>query len=259
MSRREALAILEDLSRFSDYRSNRDFPSLNQTTKLSKYLKFGIVSPREVYYKIKENIPHHEGEALVRQLFWRDFFIQIGFHFPKVMEGKNFNSSYDKVEWNYDEDHPHYKQFCSARTGFPIVDAGIRELLETGYMHNRVRMITASFLTKDLHFHWTLGEKFFAKHLVDYDPLVNNSSWQWASSTGCDAQPYFRIFNPKLQQEKFDQDCSYIKKWIPELNKKSSVEIHNFEDNDLSPYPAPMINHFEEKEKTLKRFKVVKL
>ena len=258
MSRQAALAILNNLSEFSNYKTNRDFPSLNQTTQLSRYLKFGVVSPREVYHKIMGKMPSGKKESLIRQLFWRDFFVQIGFHFPKVMEGRNFNPNYDKVWWNYDEKHPHFKSFCAGETGFPIVDAGIKELLTTGYMHNRVRMITASFLTKDLHFHWTLGEKFFAKHLVDYDPLVNNSSWQWSASTGCDAQPYFRIFNPKLQQIKFDKDCLYIKKWLPELKKRSNDEIHDFETRDLAPYPKPMVNHMAEKEKTLKLFEASK-
>ena len=258
MSRKSALKVLDDLKKFENYKEDRDFPYLDKTTKLSKYLKFGTISPREAYYKILDEIGFEKGEPLLRQLYWRDFFIQIGFHFPKVMRGENFNSNYDKVDWIYNYDDSNFKKWQEGKTGFPIIDAGMRELNETGYMHNRVRMIVSSFLTKDLHIHWTLGEKYFAKKLIDYDPLVNNSSWQWAASTGCDAQPYFRIFNPKLQQEKFDKECSYIKKWVEELRDKTPFEIHNFETINLSPYPKTIVNHFEEKEKTLKRFSGMK-
>ncbi len=245
--------ILENLDKFENYSHERDYPNF-KTTELAKYLKFGVVSPREVYYKIKEKLTGKSGEAMVRQLYWRDFFTQAGFHFPKIMQGKNFYAKYDKVKWIYDKNNPNFKKFCQGKTGFPIVDAGIRELLKTGYMSNRVRMITASFLTKDLHFHWTLGEKFFARHLLDYDPIINNSSWQWASSTGFDAQPYFRIFNPHLQQKKFDPQCEYIKKWIVELKEKPDLAIHDFENTDLSPYPRPIIDHRKEKEITLQMF-----
>ncbi len=254
----ESFQALKDLEKLSNYKNERDYPSLDGTSKLSKYLKFGVVSPRAVYYKIIDTFTFEKGEPLVRQLYWRDFFTQIGFNFSKVMSGKNFNANYDKVEWVYDEGDENFLKFCKAKTGFPIIDAGINELLTTGYMHNRVRMIVASFLCKDLHIHWTLGEKFFAKHLIDYDPLVNNGSWQWAASTGCDAQPYFRIFNPKLQQEKFDKDCRYIKKWLVDLRDKSNFEIHNFEVSNLEPYPKPIIDHKTEKDRTLKRFEVLK-
>ena len=256
--RKIGLEILKNIINFKNYKVNRDFPYLNQTTQLSKFNKFGILSIREIYYLISSNLDFEFCEPLIRQLYWRDFFIQIGFNFSKVMKGVNFNENYNKVKWIEDESNENFLKWKKGETGFPIVDAGIRELNETGYMHNRVRMIVASFLTKDLHIHWKLGEKYFAKKLIDYEPLVNNGSWQWASSTGCDAQPYFRIFNPKLQQEKFDKDCIYIKKWIKELKDKNVFEIHNYETIDLSPYPKPIVNHFKEKEETLKRFKVLK-
>jgi deoxyribodipyrimidine photo-lyase len=143
-----------------------------------------------------------------------------------------------------------FNAWCEGRTGFPIVDAGMRELVTTGFMHNRVRMIVASFLVKDLHITWRWGESFFARHLTDYDPSVNNGSWQWAASTGCDAQPYFRIFNPWLQQSRFDPECVYIKRWIPELKNLSAKAIHNLGDPDAprpESYPTPIVEHSVQK------------
>jgi deoxyribodipyrimidine photo-lyase len=155
---------------------------------------------------------------------------------------------YDAVEWNDDEEL--FEKWCQGQTGFPIVDAGMRELVTTGFMHNRVRMIVASFLVKDLHISWQKGEAFFAQHLTDYDPAVNNGSWQWAASTGCDAQPYFRIFNPWLQQKRFDPDCVYIKKWLPELRQLSSKYIHTMNEEDITrsvKYPRPIVEHSRQK------------
>ncbi len=140
----------------------------------------------------------------------------------------------------------HFDSWCQGKTGFPIVDAGMRQLNTTGFMHNRVRMIVASFLTKDLHINWLWGEKYFAQQLIDYDPMLNNGNWQWAASTGCDAQPYFRIFNPWLQQKKFDPDCVYIKRWIPELKDIENKVIHSWFNTDnpiIKHYPRPLIDH----------------
>jgi deoxyribodipyrimidine photo-lyase len=150
---------------------------------------------------------------------------------------------YEKLRWN--KNNNWFKLWCEGKTGFPIVDAGMRELNKTGFMHNRVRMIVASFLTKDLHIDYKLGEKYLAQKLIDYDPAVNNGNWQWAASVGCDAQPYFRIFNPWLQQKKFDKDCEYIKQWIPELQNIENKKIHNIFKNklNLENYPNPIVEH----------------
>ncbi|KAA3606353.1 MAG: deoxyribodipyrimidine photo-lyase [Calditrichaeota bacterium] len=241
--RKEALGILTNLEKFHNYEEERNFPSLSKTTGLSAHLKFGTVSVREVYYKFFTKLG--DSHPLIRQLYWRDFFTHIAFHFPQVF-GNSFHKKYDQIEWKNDEKN--FKLWCEGKTGFPIVDAGMRELSETGFMHNRVRMIVASFLVKDLHIDWRWGEKYFAKKLVDYDPSVNNGSWQWAASTGCDAQPYFRIFSPWSQQEKFDSDCLYIKKWIPELRNLEPKEIHKiWKESSLfaSDYPRQIVEHKE--------------
>ena len=165
-------------------------------------------------------------------------------HYPQVGKGKSFKAQYDFIEWRNNEQE--FEAWCAGKTGYPIVDAGMRELNTTGFMHNRVRMIVASFLVKDLHLSWRWGEAFFARHLTDYDPAVNNGSWQWAASTGCDAQPYFRIFNPWLQQKRFDEECIYIKRWIPELKNLSPKAIHALGDPEAprpEKYPHPIVEH----------------
>lgn len=239
--RKQALEIIKKLKDFEGYKELRNIPALDKTTHLSAHNKFGTVSIRELYFAISKALGPHSD--LLRQLYWRDFFTHIAFHFPKVF-GKSFHEKYDKIKWLNNKKH--FTAWKEGKTGFPIVDAGMRELNETGYMHNRARMIVASFLTKDLHIDWRWGEKYFAQKLVDYDPVVNNGSWQWAASTGCDAQPYFRIFNPWLQQKKFDPDCKYIKKWIPELKDADPSDIHNLFKNPslfAGDYPAPIVDH----------------
>lgn len=238
--RKNALGIFDSIKDFKGYDSERDFPSLNATTHLSPHLKFGTVSPREVYYLVKESFS--ASHTLIRELYWRDFFYHIGSLFPHVFES-SFYKKYDSLKWAKNDNK--FKQWCEGKTGFPIVDAGMRELNETGYMHNRVRMIVSSFLVKDMHISWKWGERYFASKLVDYDPCINNGNWQWAASTGCDAQPYFRIFNPWLQQKKFDVNCEYIKKWVPELESFSPNEIHNIFKTPLtiSGYSAPILAH----------------
>lgn len=239
--RKEALNLLKKATTLKDYKLERDIPALNATSLLSSHNKFGTVSIREVYSAIVEHLG--KSHTLINELYWRDFFTQIGFYFPHVFKGA-FHQHYDHIAWSNNEKH--FRAWCEGRTGFPIVDAGMRELNTTGYMHNRVRMIVASFLTKDLHINWQWGEKYFAQKLIDYDPAVNNGNWQWAASTGCDAQPYFRIFNPWLQQQKYDPDCLYIKRWIPELNMLPAKIIHNLSSQTsllMTNYPTPMVDH----------------
>jgi deoxyribodipyrimidine photo-lyase len=239
--RKEGLKLLRNLSRLSDYEIQRDYPAQDYTSHLSAHIKFGTVSIREVYHQIKNLLG--DSHTLITELHWRDFFTHITYHFPRVI-GSSFHEKYNNIKWDTDKDL--FKAWCEGKTGYPIVDAGMRELNVTGYMHNRARMITASFLVKDLHIDWRWGERYFAQNLIDYDPAVNNGNWQWAASTGCDAQPYFRIFNPWRQQQKFDPDCDYIKKWIPELKYSSRKEIHNLERQRPMKellYPKPIVDH----------------
>ncbi len=239
--RNEALGLLKKMRGLNNYETMRNIPAVNGTSRLSAHNKFGTVSIREVYATIKEEFGKQH--SLIKELYWRDFFTHIAFHFPRVL-GHAFQEKYANIHWSKSEKH--FRAWCEGMTGFPIVDAGMRELNTTGYMHNRVRMITASFLVKDLHIDWRWGEKYFAQKLVDYDPAVNNGNWQWAASTGCDAQPYFRIFNPWLQQQKFDADCLYIKRWIPELANFPVKTIHGLAENTtmlMTNYPQPLVNH----------------
>lgn len=243
--RTAALSILKKIAQFSNYIEVRDLPHLDATTHLSAHNKFGTVSIRQIAYAVIK--AQRAPQELLRQLYWRDFFTHIGFNFPHVFKGA-FHKIYDQLEWSSNKSA--FEAWCSGQTGFPIVDAGMRELNSSGFMQNRVRMITASFLTKDLHISWQEGERYFANRLIDYDPCVNNGSWQWAASTGCDAQPYFRIFNPWLQQEKFDRECNYIKRWVPELKNLSPKQIHALhKDTSSRPhtYPAPIVDHQDAK------------
>ena len=238
--------VLKKLSSFDDYGKLRDFPAQDYSTHLSPYLKFTACSPREVCRHLDHD---HE---LVRSLYWRDFFTGIAYFFPHVFKGC-FHTQYDKLKWVNDKRA--FKRWCEGTTGIPIVDAGMRQMNQTGFMHNRVRMIVGSFLVKDLHIDWRWGEKYFAQTLIDYDPAVNNGNWQWVASTGCDAQPYFRIFNPWSQQKKFDPDCDYIKKWVPELRDLSPKAIH--EQYPTSDYPLPIAIHQTAAKEALRLYKLV--
>lgn len=232
-----------------NYTKYHDFPAKDATTHLSAHLKFNTVPIREIYYSIK-NL--RNSKELLRQLYWRDFFTLIGYYFPHVL-GHAFDPKLNFIPWYNDKTW--FSRWCYGETGFPIVDAGMRQLNTTHFMHNRARLITASFLTKDLLIDWRWGEKYFAQKLVDYDPLVNNGNWQWVAGTGCDAQPYFRVFNPWLQQIKFDPDCEYIKTYIPELKHVPNKAIHNWDDpkyHHLSTYPAPIVNHAVQAKKARK-------
>ncbi len=241
--REEALKILDKkLKELNEYSKNRNYPILNSTTGLSAHIKFGTLSIRELYsiFCLEFGID----SDIVRQLFWREFYYSIAYFFPDVF-GKEFRKEYRNIVWKFD--NVKFEAWKTGNTGYPLIDAGIRELNQTGYMHNRVRMVVASFLVKDLHIDWRYGEKYFATKLVDYDPILNNGNWQWSASTGCDAQPYFRIFNPTSQLEKFDFECKYVKKWVNELENLKSNEIFNivnqrplFFDNN---YPKPIVDH----------------
>jgi deoxyribodipyrimidine photo-lyase len=240
--RTAGLHILKKIRDFREYEHTRDTLRLS-TTHLSAHLKFGTVSIREAFHAIVLSLGH--SHPLLRQLYWRDFFSHIAWHFPRVF-GHAFQKQYDGISWNA---NPKALQlFMESCTGFPIIDAAMRELTQTGFMHNRARMIVASFFVKDLHRDWREGERIFARYLVDYDPCVNNGNWQWAASTGCDAQPYFRIFNPWLQQEKFDPDAAYIKQWMPELRDIEAKALHKWyaKQDGFTKYPAPMLDHATE-------------
>ncbi len=203
------------------YGETRNFPAINGTSRLGIHFRFGTISIREKARK-SENL----SETYLNELIWRDFYAMILSHFPHVVTSP-FRAKYDAVQWRNNE--ADFEKWCAGKTGYPIVDAGMRELNETGFMHNRVRMVTASFLTKHLLLDWRRGEAYFAKKLLDFDLASNNGGWQWAAGCGTDAAPYFRIFNPTSQQQKFDKEFKYIKKWVPEFGTAN--------------YPAPMVEH----------------
>ncbi len=254
--RKEGLKLLREACQLKNYSEIRNIPGVQGTSLLSAHHKFGTVSIRESYHHIAEalGVDH----TFINELYWRDFFTHIAWFFPQVF-GRSFHDRYDDLVWS--KDTQHLTAWKNGVTGFPIVDAGMRELNTTGYMHNRARMITASFLVKDLHIDWREGEKYFAQKLVDYDPSVNNGNWQWAASTGCDAQPYFRIFNPWLQQKTYDPDAVYIKKWIPELRDVSAKEIHEWYKPKgtlfSTDYPSPIIDHKAESAKAKMLYKEI--
>ncbi|HAU30067.1 TPA: deoxyribodipyrimidine photolyase, partial [Candidatus Dependentiae bacterium] len=203
----------------------------------SAHNKFGTASIRQVAHAIATKLsPNHE---LIRQLYWRDFFLYLLFHYPTMLTN-SARPQYETKTWNTNKKL--FEAWCQGRTGIPIIDAGIRELNQTGYIHNRVRMLTASFLVKNLGIDWRKGAQYFAQKLVDYDPAVNAGNWQWISSTGYDAQPYFRVFNPWIQQKKFDRECRYIKQWIPELSSFTPAQIHNPKTNYADTYPSPLVD-----------------
>ena len=219
-----------------NYNSKRDFPYLNSTSKIGPYLRFGLISVREVG---KKTIEKKFDQSFLRQLIWRDFYIQIFFHFPDS-ENENFKPAYDKIMWLNEEEK--FEKWCAGETGYPIVDAGMKELNATGFMHNRVRMITASFLCKHLLIHWKKGESYFAKKLLDYEMASNVGNWQWVAGTGVDAAPYFRLFNPEIQMKKFDPQKVYIKKWLLKYDPENYLE--------------PIIDHNYARERCLNAYKM---
>lgn len=217
----------------ADYSKTRDFPALNNTSRVSVHLRFGTVSVRKLVLYALETDP-----AWLNELIWREFFMQILWNFPHVIH-QPFKPKYQFLNWVNNEKE--FQAWTKGLTGYPLVDAGMRELNQTGFMHNRVRMVTAGFLVKHLLINWQWGESYFADKLMDFELSSNNGNWQWAAGTGCDAAPYFRIFNPVTQAEKFDPDNSYIKKWVPEFGTSS--------------YPKPIINHDFARNRTLETYK----
>jgi deoxyribodipyrimidine photo-lyase len=210
-----------DLSAIIEYDKYRDYPSADRTSYLGPHLRFGTVSIRKIVTDALEM-----NAVFLGELIWREFFMQILFNFPGVITG-NFKSKYNNIEWRNNEEE--FEHWCNGETGYPLVDAGMRQLNSTGYMHNRVRMLAAGFLCKHLLIDWRWGEAYFAQKLLDYELSSNNGNWQWAAGTGCDAAPYFRIFNPDTQLQKFDRDKEYVRKWIEEIDKPG--------------YPKPIIDH----------------
>ena len=246
--RKEALVKLHQAG-LTQKKYSHDTLSMH-TSELSAYIKFGCLSIREVFHYFKER----NNVRLVRQLVWREFYANILFHFPSVL-GHSLKPNYDKLQWvNNPKQIAAWKK---GQTGFPVVDAGMRQLNKTGYMHNRARLITASFLVKTLLVDWRIGEHYFASQLIDYDPASNNGNWQWISGGGADSQPYFRIFNPWEQAKKHDPDCEYITKWVPELSSVPNKSILNWNTEYLNypkVYTEPIINYSEQKIKTLKMY-----
>jgi deoxyribodipyrimidine photo-lyase len=226
-------SVQDDLIRA--YANDRDFPAKPGTSKLSVHLRFGTLSIRSL---VRQALG--KSEVWLNELIWRDFYFNILHHFPHISEGHSFRKEYDRMNWRNDE--AEFKAWCDGKTGYPIVDAGMRELNATGFMHNRVRMIVASFLVKHLLIDWRWGEAYFAEKLLDFDFSANNGGWQWAAGSGCDAAPYFRVFNPTLQTQKFDQSLAYIKKWVPEWQELT--------------YPVPIVNHEMARARVLEAYKV---
>lgn len=265
---------LKSVRRNIDYANLRDTPHDEEGIfHISHYLKFGIISIREAYYGFRQLTNRSARIAAIRQLYWRDFYTLIawsnpkllGWHFdgfdskeqPKWMKLKKnsaLDDKYNKISWRYDEKI--INAWKKGITGFPIVDAGMRQLSQIGYMHNRARLITASFLTKICGIDWRIGEMWFAKNLIDYDPIINNGNWLWVAGGGADSQPYFRVFNPWLQQIAHDPDCIYIKKWVPELRDIDNKVIHTYyEQEKIKGYVEPIIDYLVEKEKTYQKYR----
>ncbi len=218
----------------NEYEETRNFPALDNTSKLGPHLRFGTVSIRQMVSRADEQ----ENKIFLKELIWREFFMQILWHFPHTHKN-SFKSKYDRIIWRNNEEE--FKKWCDGNTGYPMVDAGMRQLNKTGFMHNRVRMLVGSFLCKHLLIDWRWGEAYFAEKLHDYEMSSNVGNWQWVAGTGVDASPYFRIFNPTSQIQKFDKELKYIKKWVPDFQELT--------------YPSPMVEHKFARERCLKTYK----
>jgi deoxyribodipyrimidine photo-lyase len=268
-----AQALLDDfLGRIDRYDETRDFPGIKGPSYLSTHLRFGTVSVRQLAGLAWERVQGGSAGAQtwLSELIWRDFYHQILHHHPHVV-GHAYKREYDRIKWAHGaKAEAHFQAWCGGRTGYPLVDAAMRQLNQTGYMHNRLRMVTASFLIKDLGIDWRRGEAYFAEKLLDFDLAANNGGWQWAASTGCDAQPYFRIFNPISQSEKFDPQGRFIRRYVPELAALPDAALHApwlARPADLAAaqdvvlgrdYPQPIVQHDEARAETLARYAVVK-
>ena len=242
-------------SALSDYAETRNNPDINGTSQLSPYLRFGIVHPRSLLAELGDSKSH----AVFRsELCWREFYADVLFHQPRTV-WENLQPKMNRMTHDTGADAvARFDLWCKGETGFPIVDAGMKQMLATGWMHNRVRMIVASFLVKDLHLPWQWGAKFFMRHLVDGDIASNNHGWQWTAGTGTDASPYFRIFNPISQGERFDPQGSYVRQWIPELRELTNTDVHSpWSLGMLNPYIEPIVDHAEERLISLDRYKAV--
>ena len=260
--RKLGLKILKSIEKFKDYGDERDYFTY-KTTFLSAYIKFNVISIREVYHKMVKKLG--EKSDLIREIIWREFYLTIYYNFPRMLQGqikgenKSFKEKYEKIKWSFNKKH--VNAFLEGKTGFPIIDACVRDINNRNFMHNRGRMIVASFLAKDLHLDFKWIENWFATRLVDYDPISNSGGVQWSTGNGTDAQPWFRIFNPWTQQSKFDTDCKFIFNQIPELKGVEPKDIHNwFKPNirDKYPhidYPPPIVDHDIERKDTLDRYK----
>ena len=218
----------------NEYEETRNFPALDNTSKLGPHLRFGTVSVRQMVSRADA----HENKIFLKELIWREFFMQILWHFPETHKN-SFKSKYDRIIWRNNEKE--FKKWCEGNTGYPMVDAGMRQLNKTGFMHNRVRMLVGSFLCKHLLIDWRWGEAYFAEKLHDYEMSSNVGNWQWVAGTGVDASPYFRIFNPTSQIQKFDKELKYIQKWVPDFQEIT--------------YPSPMVEHKFARERCLKTYK----
>ncbi len=249
---------------FSRYGIDRNRPDVDGTSRLSAHLKFGTISVRELYLRVVSSVGKEKAGPYINELYWRDFYTHLLNWYPELLgtamqEKYRTKTGASKLRWSRSKKD--FETWCHGQTGFPIVDAGMRQLNQTGWMHNRVRMIVGSFLTKDLHIDWRWGEKHFAQNLVDYDPASNNGGWQWVASTGADAQPYFRIFNPWSQQRKFDPDCQYIKRYISEVRDLTPAEIHGIEKHGVPTginYPKAMVDHQIQRTETLELYRRVR-
>ena len=240
--REHALKILKNIKDFVKYENERN-DLITPTTHLSAYIKYGAVSIREVFYAVfdKFGIDH----VLINQLYWREFYYYLGYYFPRVLKGYSLKEQYDKIKWG--DNHKIIEAWKEGNTGFPVVDASMRELNKTGYMHNRGRLISSGILIKILNVDWRIGELYFAQKLVDYDPIVNNGNWQWSSGSGADSQPYFRVLSPWKQAIDNDPDALYIKKWVPELESVPNKDIFNWskcwDKYKNIKYPKPIVNY----------------
>jgi len=268
-------ALFDDFTdRIQFYKDARDFPAVKGPSYLSVHLRFGTVSVRHLArtaWQIQSIGANNEGfaevgaSAWLNELIWRDFYFQILHHHPRMADGESFKPEYESLPFPNDEKL--FKAWCEGRTGYPLIDAAMRQLNQTGWMHNRLRMVAASFLVKDLLIDWRWGEQYFAEKLIDFDFSANNGGWQWAASTGCDAQPYFRIFNPISQSEKFDAQGKFIRKYVPELSQCNNKEIHvpwlitSLRQQALNieigrEYPLPIVDHATQRALALALYKL---